>query len=317
MTFQIQKIENQIFKPSISGNIKRLVELFVKDYLSPCTKSAYAKDIQRFFQFCLNKGYIFNHPRDIQSIHLREYRDWLLSEGYQNSTVIRHMASLRQLMNYCVIEGVVDRNPLLNVQYPKHKNISTTNAFTDEEVKQMLLLPHRESYSGLLHYTVLLTLFYLGLRKSELVNLRTSDFVEERNHFAVRICGKGNKIRTIAIQPFIRTALENYLKASNRVFAKDDFMFKPVRNNFSKDTDKPLHPETINWIVWRYAQKAGVVKNISPHSCRATVVSNLLDKKIPIVNVAVMMGHSSPTTTMLYSKRHDDLDQSAAYNVNY
>jgi len=301
-----------------SGTVEEMITLFVKSYLSKNTKQAYATDLQLFITYCQQQGWQFQHVRDIQSKHLQQYRDYLLNDLKQaNNTVNRKMVALRGLMQWCVHEGIIDRNPLLNVRLPKAKVVSGTLDFSDDEVKSILALPDATTASGSLHQLVLTLLFFLGLRKGEVVGIRWNDLFEERNHHIVRVRGKGDKQRDIPLTPQVRRAIENYRAMAGKSFLPDEYLLQPIRNNFSKEIRKPLHPSTIDWIVKRYAQKAGVKKRISPHSCRATVVGNLLENKIPIRDVANLVGHSSIQTTSQYDKRKNNLDKSAAYSVRY
>ena len=300
------------------NSISRLVELFTKNYLSPCTKLAYSKDIEQFLMFCKEQGYSFKHPKEITSDHFRAYRDWLMNERQlQSNSVLRKMVSMRALMTWCFHEGLIDRNPLLNVQLPKGKQISSTSAFTDEEVRIILALPKKDTLSGALHYAVLVMLFYLGLRKSELINIRIKDFSDERNHLTLTLHGKGDKYRKVPITPFIKTVVEEYKIKCLKSFTQDSFLFQPIRNNFSKTTEKQLHTSTINYFIWFYTSKAEIDKNVSPHSCRATIITHLLDNKIPIRDIANFVGHSSIQTTSIYDKNKNDLDKSPAYKVQY
>jgi integrase len=71
-------------------------------------------------------------------------------------------------------------------------------------------------------------------------------------------------------------------------------------------------------MINKYAKQCGIDKKVSPHSCRATVISHLLDtQKTPIRDVAIFAGHSKITTTERYDKRRESLDNSAAYDVDY
>lgn len=303
---------------TMNGFFENLVSLFVKKYLSENTRAAYASDLQQFSLFYSSAGVVFKHPRDIQSHHLTEYRDDLLqNQKLETNSVLRKLVAVRQLIQWCCYEGIVDRNPLLNVQLPKAKQISTTQDFTDEEVKKILSIPRTNKPSGSLHYLVLVFLFHLGLRKSELVEVKIKDLYEERNHYVLSVCGKGSKFRKIPVSPFIRNAIDNFKTVSGKRFLPDDFLFQPVRNNFSKVTDKQIHVSTVDWIVKHYAALAGVKKKVSPHSCRATVVGHLLDHKVPIRDIAIMVGHSQVQTTSIYDKRKQDLDKSAALRVHY
>ena len=75
---------------------------------------------------------------------------------------------------------------------------------------------------------------------------------------------------------------------------------------------------TVYRIIERYAKKCGINKKVGAHSCRATAISHLLDtQKTPIRDVAIFAGHSNITTTERYDKRRENLDNSAAYKINY
>lgn len=299
-------------------SIQKIVDLFVKSYLSRNTKIAYAKDIEQFFGFCKSSKYVIEHPKDFQSYQLAAYRDFIInSSKLEVNTVLRKLVAVRAFLRWCCNEGIIDRNPFINVQLPRANQNSTTQDFTDAEVKKILSLPANWVPSGSLHYLVLTLLFYLGLRKSEAVEIKLKDIYEQGVHKVLRIHGKGSKIRLLPLPPVILSALENYIKISGKVFTTEDYLLQPIRNNRTKTTSKSLHVSTIDWIVSYYKNKAGIKKKVSPHSCRATVVGHLLEQKTPIRDVANMLGHASIQTTSLYDKRKDDLDRSAVYKVQF
>lgn len=315
MSFQIVKRQDKI--ADINSKLKELIDLFVKNYLSDNSKIAYEGDIKRFLLFCQTKGYSFNHPSEIRSSHLQEFRDWLINERQlETNTVLRYMVSVRQLLEYCQKENIIERNPLLNVRMPRANTLSKTQAFTDEEVRRILSIPNKSTLVGALHYAVLVVLFYLGVRKGELIKMKWKDIKEEGIHTVIVIHGKGSKDRIIPLSPIIKEAINNY-KSITEVTDPDDYIFKPTRNNYSKITNKSLDPTTINYIISFYVYKAGITKQVSPHSCRASAISNLLDNKVSIRDVAVLVGHSSIQTTSIYDKRKNDLNQSAAYKIHY
>lgn len=298
--------------------IDELVGLFVRSYISKGTKVAYAKDLETFFNFCKDEGWKFCHPREITSQQLQKFRDHLQEERkLANGTVIRKMVAVRGLLQWCFHEGLVDRNPVMNVRLPRKKEVLTTLDFSDDEVRAVLSIPNPETPSGALHQLVLTLLFYLGLRKSEAINLKLRDFFEDRGHHVLRVRGKGDKYRDLPLVPIVRRAVENYQRVTGKALAGDDFLLQPVRNNYSKVTTKSLHPSTVDWIVKRYAWRAGITKRVSPHSCRATTVGNLLENRVPIRDVANLVGHASTAMTSHYDKRKQNLDKSAAYSVRF
>lgn len=304
--------------PTTFQPIENIVTLFVKSYLARNTKIAYAKDVAQFFDYCKGVGHSFSHPNEMQSYHLAEYRDFLINTSkLEANSVLRKLVAVRALMRWCCNEGIVDRNTFLNVQLPRSNQVSSTQDFTDTEVKKILSLPPNWLPSGSLHYLVLVLLFYLGLRKSELIAIKLKNFYEQGAHRVLQIHGKGSKVRQIPLTPLITSAISNYISITGKVLTPDDYLLRPVRNNSSGNIEKQIHISTVDWIVIHYTNKAGIKKKVSPHSCRATVVGHLLEQKTPIRDVANMLGHSSIQTTSLYDKRKNDLDKSAAYKVHF
>ncbi len=98
-------------------------------------------------------------------------------------------------------------------------------------------------------------------------------------------------------------------------FTKEDYL---LQTSLKGKNTKPMDGSTVYRIIEKYAKICGITKKVSPHSCRATAISHLLDtKKTPIRDVAIFAGHSKITTTERYDKRRDNLDNSAAYEVDY
>src|SRR5581483_4900607 len=145
-----------------------------------------------------------------------------------------------------------------------------------------------------MHHAILMVLFHLGLRRAELVGLRTSDLFEQEGIRVLRIRGKGDKERILPIPPHVAKSIETYLEFAKKVLTIDQPLFSPVKNNVTKKKDKPLHPNAVAYIVKNYAELAGVTYRVSPHSARATAVSNALDNQAPHRAVQHMAGWSSP-----------------------
>ena len=91
-----------------------------------------------------------------------------------------------------------------------------------------------------------------------------------------------------------------------------------IQNKSKAKNTKPLNGSSVYRIIEKYAKVCGINKKVSPHSCRATAISHLLDtQKTPIRDVAIFAGHSKITTTERYDKRREGLDNSAAYDIDY
>ena len=172
--------------------------------------------------------------------------------------------------------------------------------------------------AGALHGAILCVLLHLGLRKGELIDLKMGDLDVERGIPVVKVRGKGHRVRILPITKTVQAYIEHYLFVCRRDRAdKMAPLFTPTKNPRTKVLMKPLNPNNITYLVSRYAKKAGVLKPISPHSCRATCISHALDRKATHRSVQHLAGWSTPLMIQRYDKRREDLANSAAFLIDY
>jgi integrase/recombinase XerD len=214
---------------------------------------------------------------------------------------------------------LMDHNPLDAVKLPKVSTLSPTIAFDDEEVTRMMSCPDISTKTGNTHRLIIVLLFYLGTRRSELVNIRCKDIFEDRGHRVLRIVGKGKKERNIPLADFVIEEINSYKKRfsslSGEQIEDEDFL---IQTRPKGKNTVPADGSTIFRIVTDYARKLGINKHVGPHSCRATVISHLLDTQHKSIrDVAIFAGHSNITTTERYDKKRKGLDDNPAYSVDF
>jgi integrase/recombinase XerC len=296
--------------------LRNSIEAFLIDQRSPHTRRAYGKDLKRFVKFLLAR----NHQQGIENLNrmvLISYKESLLSEKLEHTTVDRHLATLRSFFKWLVDDGLLDKSPADGVRFMNPKRISRTNGFTDAEVRQLLALPNLHTRTGSLHYAILMVLFHCGLRRSELCDLKTSNIGVERNQRVLRLRGKGNAERLIVLLIPVWNAIRHYFYISHRNFEMDEYLFTPIRNNRTGILKKPLDTSTIYYLVTQYAKKAGITNRVSPHSCRATAISNARDHHVPDRAIQEFAGWSSPDMITRYDKRKTSVTDSAAHGIFY
>ncbi len=301
------------------GSIEEFVREFLGSFISPQTKRAYITDLKTFFTF-LHKGQQnIGHPQDIDAHHFQVYRDHMIESKLASATINRRLVAVRSFLKWALSCRLILNNPLDAIKLPKVSTENPTIAFDDDEAKQMIAQPDTTTKTGLAHRITLLLLFNLGLRRSELVNIKLKNFYQDRGHSVLKILGKGNKEREVPLSPILIEEINNYYDKMG-TFCKsplepDDYLIqsRPKGKNL-----KPMDGSTVFRIVERYAKALGINKKVSPHSCRATVISHLLDtQKTPIRDVAIFAGHTNITTTERYDKRRKNLDTNAAYQVDF
>lgn len=295
---------------------------FLANQLSAHTRRAYETDLKQFFVFM--EGRI---PTDslatLRPEHIILYRKYL-EEGrltgrpMEKTTINRKLAVVKSFLNWLRANQVIRENPAQLVKGFPQSQESTLVGLSDEEAKRMLALPNPNKRSGALHAAILYTLLFLGLRKGELIGLKMGDLDEDRGIPILRVRGKGHRVRVLPLTKTVKAAIEHYLFACRRERSdKEAPLFTPTKNPRTKETMKPMNPNAITYIVLRYARKAGILKKISPHSCRATCISNALDKRATHRSVQHLAGWSTPLMIQRYDKRREELQNSAAFAVDY
>jgi len=272
-------------------SIHYYVTAFLMGLGSENTRKAYQKDLQAFMRFGPNEA------TDITRQHVLEYRDSLVASGLAPASINRKMSAIRSFTDFVRGQGVLNTDPFAGVKLPKTSVKDPTQAFTDEEVKKILKLSERDVRDHL----ILSLLFFAGLRRSEAAQLLDSDLSLVDGVMVIRVFGKGGKFRMIPCHPKLQQALVNYQTVArpfgSLLGVKDHTIFNTVK---------------------KYAKLAGVTRRVSPHSCRATAISQLLENGESPRNVADFAGHASITTTLgSYDKKRDGIKNSSALKLKF
>jgi len=175
----------------------------------------------------------------------------------------------------------------------------------NDEVERILEASQGSNFKALRDRAILELLFSTGLRVSELVNINREKLNFERGEISVQ--GKGNKIRVVFISKTASLAVKKYLEERNDVnpalFVRDIKSLKKFKSKkmAEEKNDLRLTPRSIQRIVKYYAIKAGLVKNVHPHTLRHSFATDLLINGADIRSVQAMLGHASITTTQIYT----------------
>lgn len=291
---------------------RNLVDEFVGCYSSQETKRAYRLDLQDFLSFFNDQ---FSSPAQITLLHLVQFRDHLCNR-LAAKTVNRKIATIKSFLKWCQSQGLVAANVSYTLKLPAPNVENPTSAFTDAEVSRILSAPIRD-LDGLMHRLILTMLFNLGLRRSEIVKIQMRDMYDDRGTKVLKVKGKGDKQRLLPITDVVQLAVDAYLaKLEDQGYgtkSSSDFLLSPCVN-----FGKHVSVSTVDRVVKYYAKRAGVDRAVSPHSCRATVISHLLENQVSPRDVADFVGHSSIQTTVgVYDKKRDGLTNSAALKVRF
>tara|TARA_B110000967_G_C18840673_1_gene539205 strand:- start:357 stop:1256 length:900 start_codon:yes stop_codon:yes gene_type:complete len=279
-------------------NWKRALEeyrnyLVLEKVLAKNSVAAYLSDLTKLADFCTLSLEISECTR-LDSENIREFILNLHEQNTSAKSQARILSSLKSFYNYLEIEECISLNPFKKIDNPSIER-KLPETLSKQAIDRIIQSVDLSGNFGERNRTILETLYSCGLRVSELVNLRCSRLFLEDGFLIV--IGKGSKERLVPLNKTLSTYLVNYLKLvrSHQVICSghEDFVFL---NNRGKQLSRVM----IFNIVKKHATKAGITKNISPHTFRHSFASHLLDGGADLRAIQSLLGHESISTTEIY-----------------
>ena len=244
----------------------------------------------------------------ITSEIIRKYRLWL--NRYKNNsddelatiTQSYHLIALRGFLGYLSLRDIPTLAPN-KIVLPKVSRKQVTFLHYDE-VERLISEINITSEAGLRDRAIVELLFSSGLRVSELINLNRDHVNTKRREFMVR--GKGQKDRPVFISEAAAGWVDRYLDVRNDMLAP---LFISYSKNVEANTTgnyRRLTARSVQRMVAKYALLAGITKHVSPHTMRHSFATDLLMNGADIRSVQSMLGHSSISTTQVYTHVTDE-----------
>lgn len=261
--------------------------------LSENTIQSYSRDIEQFADFICEEAYI--SPNTITNNHLRSYLQEINEMGLADTTQARWVSSMRNFFNFLILEDMMQTNPAATIELPKLQR-KLPDTLSHNEVQQMIDSVDVSKELGHRNRAILQVLYGCGLRVSEVINFKWSNFFVDEEF--IRITGKGNKERLVPIHQSAIQEIEYYKQQFyNQVKVPkkfEDIVFVSKRGN-------QLSRVMVYNIVKKAAEEAGIQKQISPHTLRHSFATELVKNGANLRAVQAMLGHSSITTTEIYT----------------
>ncbi len=253
--------------------------------------SNYQRDLIHFYRFLQGREKSFAEAdRD----DVRAFLADLYGRGLSARSVARHLISLRNFFRFLAKENRIHSDPTAEVDAPKLEQ-TLPRYLTTEEVDNLLRQPDVSAPQGLRDKAMLELLYATGMRVSELIHLRWSDF--DSGLGIVRCLGKGNKERLIPVGKSALRAVEAYLLGGRSAFCKngqEPFLFLNRRGG-------PLSRVGFWKILAAYGRRAGISVPLSPHLVRHSFATHLLERGADLRSIQLMLGHSDISTTQIYT----------------
>lgn len=277
---------------------KFLIHIKTRLGFSKHTERAYRKDISEFISFL--KSVNINIPSKIDSIILRKYLSSLTLKGFSKNTLIRKISSIRSFISFLVLERIIETNPFEVLLLPK-KDKNLPLFLTEDEIERLIdynkpdaVLKLNPNYPfAFRDFALLMLLYSSGLRRSEAVGLNVGD-VDIISGF-VRVFGKGRKERIVPVGQNALKALIDYIDTL------PDHKKIPSSPLFTNKSGKRLSDTAVFLILKKMATRARFTRPLRPHMLRHTFATHLINNGCDVRAVSEMLGHSSLSTTQVYT----------------
>lgn len=282
---------------SNAGNVPKDIVRHYIQYLrlersySDNTLDAYCKDLQKLFNFYSDNGI------DFRGVTLRDldlFAGSLRDRGISPRSLARILSGVRSFYRFLVLEKELEQDPTELLESPKIPN-RLPQVLSVDEIDRIQAAIDLSKPEGVRDHCIIEVLYSCGLRISELTNLPISNLFLDDGF--IRVHGKGNKERLVPISPKAIRELRTWLDIRKHIEIQsghEDYVF------VSRTRGKKLSRISLFVFIKDYARKAGITKEISPHTFRHSFATHLVEGGANLRAVQDMLGHEDLGTTEIY-----------------
>lgn len=276
--------------------------------LSANTHDAYLHDISILQQYLtLNKGP--EDPLAVEYKHLKGFAAYLFDLGMAETSQSRIISGVKAFYKYLLIEDLIKNSPAELLEAPRTKR-QLPEVLNINEIDTLLTAIDRSQPIGERNHAILHILYSCGLRVSELVNLKLSHIYPKEGF--IKVAGKGDKERLIPIGDEALKYLNIYI---HNVRSQHPVQKGSENIVFLNRRGKKLTRVMVFLMLKALTEKAGIQKDISPHTFRHSFATHMVDGGADLRAVQDMLGHASITTTEIYT--HLDKEYLRSTLLNY
>jgi len=269
--------------------------LMLERSLSKNSIAAYTADVGKLVSF-LSIHKANTAPQMISGKQLKDFIFWINKIGLGARSQARIISGLKAFYKYLIMEDMIEDDPTSLLDSPKLER-KIPEVLSYEEIEMIFSALDHSKPQGQRNRAILETLYACGLRVSELVNLRISNYFPDVGY--VKVIGKNDKERIVPIGESAIKHIKLYREGTRRSMMNihkdhEDFLFLNRRG-------KKLTRVMIFTMIKNSVRDAGIEKNISPHTFRHSFATHLVEGGADLKAVQDMLGHESITTTEIYT----------------
>ncbi|MCD8094236.1 MAG: site-specific tyrosine recombinase XerD [Bacteroides sp.] len=259
--------------------------------LSPNTLDAYQTDLEKLLRFLEGEdiGIL-----DVTLDDLQRFAAGLHDIGIHPRSQARILSGIKSFFHFLVMADYLEGDPSELLEGPKI-GFKLPEVLTVEEIDRIIETVDMDKKEGQRNRAILETLYSCGLRVSELCNLKLSDLYFDEGF--IKVEGKGNKQRLVPISPRVIKEIRYWLLDRNQGKIKQGFEDYVFLARWGNNISRIM----VFHLIKELAEKAGITKNISPHTFRHSFATHLLEGGANLRAIQSMLGHESIATTEIYT----------------
>ena len=256
------------------------------------TIDAYKKDLKKLTRFLEGEQIPL---MEVTLAHLQQFSAGLHDIGIHPRSQARILSGIKSFFHFLVLEDYLENDPSELLEGPKI-GFKIPEVLTVEEIDAIINAIDLSKHEGQRNRAILETLYSCGLRVSELCELKISDLYLQEGF--IRVQGKGNKQRLVPISPRAVKEITHWFHDRNTGWRiRKDFEDHVFLARWGKNISRIM----VFHLIKELAEKAGIAKNISPHTFRHSFATHLLDGGANLRAIQCMLGHESIATTEIYT----------------
>ena len=258
------------------------------------TIEAYVSDLQKLQDFA-EQNLMNITPITISYEHLQEFLYQISKINYSERTQARWISSIKGFFSFLLEDELREDNPSALLETPK-LGLYLPDTLSLEEIEKLISATEENTDLVKRNRCMIEVLYGCGLRVSELTELQISNINFKENY--LKIQGKGDKVRFVPLADYTADFIKNYI---NNIRSKQKINPKHSDILFLNSRGAQISRQMVFLIIKEIVRKAGIQKNISPHTFRHSFATHLLQNGADLRFIQEMLGHSSITTTEIYT----------------
>lgn len=257
------------------------------------TVSSYMRDIRQFSEWMHH--YESTDILNASQLNINKYLSYLQEQGKSGATVSRTLASLKNFYAYVVSTGFLENSPVAADIHVDRGEKKLPQILTGKEVELLLTQPSGTDSKGLRDKAMLEVMYATGIRVTELIDLNMEDVNLE---LGIIKCNSSKKSRVIPLYPAALRALGIYIKEVRMLMVAD-----PLERALFVNVGGARMSRQGFWKILKFYQaKAGIEKEITPHTLRHSFAVHLLENGADLASLQELMGHSDISSTQMYTQ---------------